>query len=502
MTSADRYPESADFKNRFTQRQAGLLYGKASIGLFGNALCASLLTYFYLGVTNTIILIGWYGTAMLVTLLRFALVIAYRYTRPDIHNQGWIQLFDAGTLISGLVWGAAPFLLLYNADFIYIVLLAVVISGLSAGIVTAYSASRYGATSFLLAANIPLLVALHRHESEFAMPLEILAAFFMLALLLITSRLHTVLARHIKLDLQNRSLIEYLRIQKSEADARNEQLKTEVEARKKAEFLSLENEKRFRSLSDASFEGILLHEHGKVLDANHTLAEMTGYAQQDMIGMSVERLVAPESHEVLRERLASPSEGPMEVTALTRNGERFQVQICGRDYPYHGRQVRVVAVRDLSKTRNVERSLRISEQRLARYMQQTLFAVIEWGADYRVMEWNPAAKRIFGYSYKEVVGRSVQELIVPRSERLHADRLWQRMLEERQPVTFTHSNVTKSGDTIICEWDVTPVIGDDGEVVVVIAFAHDITERVQAQEAVLHDKELAEVTLASLGDGV
>ncbi|MGD8742365.1 MAG: PAS domain S-box protein, partial [Granulosicoccaceae bacterium] len=392
MTSAGQYPESSDFKDHFTQRQADLLYGKAGIGLLGNVLCASVLTYFYLGVSDTFTLFGWYATAMLVTLLRFVLVIVYRHTQPDIHNATWVHLFDTGTLISGLVWGTAPFLLLSNADFIYLVLLAVVISGLSAGIVTAYSASRYSATLFLLAANIPLLVALHQHEARLAIPLEILTAFFMLALLLITSRLHTFFARHIKLDLQNKSLIEDLRTRKSEADAQNERLVGEVEERKKAALISLGNEERFRSLSDASFEGILLHEHGKVLDANNTVADMTGYARQDMIGMSVEQLLAPESHRIMRERLAHPSGEPLEVTALRRNGERFQAEVCGRDYPYRGRQARVVAVRDLSNTRKVERSLRISEQRLARYMQQTLFAAIEWDADYRIMEWNPAAE--------------------------------------------------------------------------------------------------------------
>jgi PAS domain-containing protein len=55
-----------------------------------------------------------------------------------------------------------------------------------------------------------------------------------------------------------------------------------------------ESQERFRSLSEASFEGIVLHEKGKILDANQTFAQMFGYDLKEIIGMNVVELAAPE----------------------------------------------------------------------------------------------------------------------------------------------------------------------------------------------------------------
>ncbi|MCK4965983.1 PAS domain S-box protein, partial [bacterium] len=50
----------------------------------------------------------------------------------------------------------------------------------------------------------------------------------------------------------------------------------ERECKKAREALE-ESEERFRRLSEATFEGIVIHEEGIILDVNKTFAEMFGY---------------------------------------------------------------------------------------------------------------------------------------------------------------------------------------------------------------------------------
>lgn len=93
-----------------------------------------------------------------------------------------------------------------------------------------------------------------------------------------------------------------------------------------------------------------------------------------------------------------------------------------------------------------------SERRLRLHIERTPLAVIEWSPEFRVVAWNPAAERIFGYTAAEALGRHPAELIVPASARPHVDRVWQALIGQRGGETSTNENTTKDGRRIICEW--------------------------------------------------
>ncbi len=70
---------------------------------------------------------------------------------------------------------------------------------------------------------------------------------------------------------------------------------------------------------------------------------------------------------------------------------------------------------EVTERKMAQEALRQSEQRLGLHFQQTPLAVIEWDWDFNVMEWNPAAEKIFGYSKDEALNHHAVELIVPES---------------------------------------------------------------------------------------
>ena len=53
------------------------------------------------------------------------------------------------------------------------------------------------------------------------------------------------------------------------------------------------SENRYSTLSEASFEGILIHERGIILDANNRFAEMYGYELDELIGKDALELIPP-----------------------------------------------------------------------------------------------------------------------------------------------------------------------------------------------------------------
>jgi PAS domain S-box-containing protein len=63
--------------------------------------------------------------------------------------------------------------------------------------------------------------------------------------------------------------------------------------------------------------------------------------------------------------------------------------------------------------RRAEEEVRTRESRLRAMLEAALDAVVSMDAEGRVIGWNPAAERIFGYPASDAVGREMAELIVP-----------------------------------------------------------------------------------------
>jgi PAS domain-containing protein len=59
--------------------------------------------------------------------------------------------------------------------------------------------------------------------------------------------------------------------------------------------------------------------------------------------------------------------------------------------------------------------LQQSQQKLFLLMQRNPLAVIEWNARFEVINWNPAAEEMFGYSKSEALGCHVAELLMVES---------------------------------------------------------------------------------------
>ena len=73
----------------------------------------------------------------------------------------------------------------------------------------------------------------------------------------------------------------------------------------------------------------------------------------------------------------------------------------------------VLIFRDVTEQRRAERELRASEARKAAILETALDCIITMDHEGKVVEFNPAAERTFGYSRAEVVGRELAELHHP-----------------------------------------------------------------------------------------
>jgi PAS domain S-box-containing protein len=119
-----------------------------------------------------------------------------------------------------------------------------------------------------------------------------------------------------------------------------------------------QSEERFRRLSSCGFEGVLIHEHGRIVDANEAAAQMMGYAPQELIGLDIVSLTPPEYHAKLQHRLDAQDGGIAVLEALRRDGSCVPVEIRSTDVSINGDAQRVVVVHNITERIEAQEELR------------------------------------------------------------------------------------------------------------------------------------------------
>ena len=139
---------------------------------------------------------------------------------------------------------------------------------------------------------------------------------------------------------------------------------TDITQRKRSEKSLRESEERFRRLSEATFEGIAIHDRGIILDVNHAIAQMMGYEIDELLGMNAFELITPESRDLALQHIESGYQDTYEAVALRKDGSTFSIEIRAKIIPYEEHFVRVVAIRDISRRKQVEEELRQARDQL------------------------------------------------------------------------------------------------------------------------------------------
>lgn len=125
-----------------------------------------------------------------------------------------------------------------------------------------------------------------------------------------------------------------------------------------------ESEQRFRTLQQASFGGIGLHDQGLIIDCNQGLCDITGYTYKELVGMNGLELVAPECRDGVMKKIQSNYERPYDVDGLRKDGSRYFLEIHAKSLPYQGRRIRVTEFRDITDRKKSEEKILEQNARL------------------------------------------------------------------------------------------------------------------------------------------
>ncbi|MDQ3705014.1 MAG: PAS domain S-box protein [Chloroflexota bacterium] len=275
-------------------------------------------------------------------------------------------------------------------------------------------------------------------------------------------------------------------------------IKRDMAERKRTERALQESEERFRRLSNASREGVCIHEGGKILEVNKRVAEMFGYELDEVAGMNMWAFTPFEYQNAIMGKAMAEDETPYELVGVRKDGSVFPIEVSGQTVPYQGRDVRVTTTRDLTEQKHAEEVLKRSEREYRGLFENAHDAILLLSIkDEIVLDANAAACKLFGFAQEELIGMPAVRLSGDSARISNADARW---LENGGTLQYEAVQYRKDGTEISLE--ITAAMVEYKGQRAYLRVKRDVTERKRAEEALRASEQKYRLLMEGATDSV
>jgi diguanylate cyclase (GGDEF)-like protein/PAS domain S-box-containing protein len=126
----------------------------------------------------------------------------------------------------------------------------------------------------------------------------------------------------------------------------------------KSERALQESEERLLTLTQATFEGIVITNNNLITDVNEQFAKMFGYTQKELIGANTENLVHNDDTKLLRKFVSDSTVDFYQIRGKKKDGTIISIENRPRATNINGKKVRITTTRDITIQTEAEKSLK------------------------------------------------------------------------------------------------------------------------------------------------
>lgn len=320
-------------------QQVALLFNQASVAVASAWLGGILVAMVLWSVVPEGRMIAWVSLLTAVTGGRLLLVYFFRRAEPapDKYPR-WRDRAVISSGMIGIVWGLVGTWLFPESSLPHQMFIGFMLAGLTAASMPFLSPVWPAYVTMLIPTTLPYTFRLLEVQHAIAQTMALLILLFSAIMLYASRRMHHMVTESLQLRYDKQVLSECLGQTVDELDMANA-------VREQAKRVARESERRAQILADAPFEGIFVHENGKILDANRTVLNMLGLSLEAVMGKQVIDFVTEESRELVAKELNRPSSEVFLTRATRPDGSTIDLEVRGRHFPCQGRTVRVVSLR-------------------------------------------------------------------------------------------------------------------------------------------------------------
>jgi PAS domain S-box-containing protein len=273
-----------------------------------------------------------------------------------------------------------------------------------------------------------------------------------------------------------RALVHELQVHQIELEMQNEELTW-------ANALVEETRNRYVDLYELAPIGYLtLDENGMVLEANLTAAVQLGIERSGLIRRPFQDYIVPADWDKFRSHLndvvTSKKRQSCEIGLMTKSGGDFYALL---DTVFildsSGKKLCRTTATDITERKRME----TARSRLAAIVESSDDAIISKAMDGEIISWNRAAEKLYGYTAKEVVGRSIS-VLAPNDRPDDMSAILQSISRGEDFKHYDTIRRRKDGRNVHVSLSISAIRDASGKITGASVIAHDITERKRMEE--------------------
>ncbi len=294
-----------------------------------------------------------------------------------------------------------------------------------------------------------------------------------------------------ELEQHRRNLEERVRNRTRDLTRINEHLLDEIEERKKIEKSLRESQARHRIIFDGSRDAIFISAAvGSIMIFNRSASQLTGYRPDELRKLKIFDLYAkvdPDRHSDFFKRIWAGQSISGEARIARKDGRTIYTEFSSRKIIIAGKACAHTIARDVTARKKSEAALRRSEAKYRELVQNTNSMIVRFDPLGHITFFNEYARRFFGFSGQEIIGRNILGSIIPW--RASTGRDYRSMMidflkhPEKYP-TYEIENVRRDGSRAWIAWTNKTIRNKAERIVEVLSVGVDVTQRKQAQDQV------------------
>lgn len=256
-----------------------------------------------------------------------------------------------------------------------------------------------------------------------------------------------------------------------------------------AEIALKASEEKYRLISEAAFDGIVIHKNNRILEINQAFAQIFGYSSEEAIGMDINKLIAENSRQYVHNRVTDNYAGTYEFIGRRKDHSTFFVEALGQNHIWNGKEVRIAALRDISERKRAEEAERKAQAdaQFKAFVQNSydIIEILDRQGNLRYI--SPSVTRILGYEPETLIGKSEFLPVLPDA-RVQLDSVLQNVLSQPGKLVQTEFYIRHSDGSQRVVESVFNNLLDDPNVRGILVSSRDISDRIAAEQS-LQDSE-------------
>jgi PAS domain S-box-containing protein len=264
-----------------------------------------------------------------------------------------------------------------------------------------------------------------------------------------------------------------------------------------------------RAVVDTAVDGVILIDaDGLVLMFNPACEKLFGFSAVEVMGQNVKMLMPPRysvEHDRYLDNYSRTAVKKIigigrEVTGRRKDGTTFPMDLSVGEAKQDGKSIFVGIIHDLTERELAERKIRETAARLEALVETAVDGMIMIDAAGRVLMFNPACEKLFGYRVDEVIGQNVK-MLMPAPYRGEHDRYLNNFhstgIKKIIGIGREVSGQRKDGTTFPMNLSVGEA-KQEGESIFV-GIVHDLTDRKHTEEQLIQAQKMEAVGQLSGG---